>query len=330
MLVTVVAVALVGVGAASVPLGGAARASLTTGVVEVDTRLGYANGFATGTGMVLTSSGEVLTNNHVIRGATQIRVRIPRTGRTYPARVLGYDVSHDVALLKLLGASGLRTVSVGDSSKVRIGQSVTAVGNAGGTGTLTSATGTVTGLGRTITVSDDQGGTARLRHLIRTNADLERGDSGGPLLDSAGRVIGMNTAASAELAFRSGGSEGYAIPINRASSLASQIAAGRASSAVHIGATPFLGVTVETSSSGGAVATGALVAGVRDGSPAARAGLAVGDVIVSVGGHTVRSHAGLVALLLRWHPRDRVRVAWVDGSGSRDAATVTLASGPPQ
>src|SRR5437660_11226788 len=128
-------------------------AAVQTGVVVVETNLAYQNGAAAGTGMVLTSSGEVLTNNHVIRGATTIKVIVPQTKKTYTARVLGYDLTADVALLQLNNASALSTVSVGDSSKVTNGQSVTAVGNAGGSGSLTVTTGAITGLHRTIAVS---------------------------------------------------------------------------------------------------------------------------------------------------------------------------------
>jgi S1-C subfamily serine protease len=330
MLALLVAAAIAAAVAVAGASGSASSASLDTGVVDIETRLGFTNGAAAGTGMVLTPSGQVLTNNHVIRGATTIRVRVPDTGRTYRARVLGYSISGDVALLQLQGASGLQTVSVGDSSKVKIGQNVTAVGNVGGTGTLVTTTGTVTGLGRTITVSDDQGGTARLTQLIRTSAELRPGDSGGPLLGGAHRVIGMNVAASAELAFRSSNG-GYAIPVNRASSVARQITAGRSSSTVHVGGTPFLGVTVHASyPSPSSASTGVLVTGVKPGSPAARAGLVTGDVIRSVDGHAVRTPAGLVAQLLHRHPGDKVLIAWINQSGNRKAANVTLASGPPQ
>ena len=326
--ISILAVCAIAVVLGAVPgPAGAARAGVMTGVVEIETRLAYANGVGAATGMVLTPTGEVLTNNHVIRGAVQIQVHVPQSGRTYSARVLGYNVPADVALLKLQGASGLPTVSVGNSSALKIGQKVTAVGNAGGTGTLTTKTGSITALGRTITVNDDQGETARLARLIKTDADLRPGDSGGPMLDASGRVIGMNAAASAELVFREGGGDGYAIPVNRTSSIVDQIEAGRSSATVHIGATPFLGVTVETRSGS---TIGVLVTAVKPGSPAARAGLNPGDVIVSVSGHAVHTHAGLVARLLREHPGDRVRIAWADELGRRHAATVTLASGPPQ
>jgi len=306
-----------------------ARASSTSGVVVIQTRLGLSNGSAAATGMVIASSGEVLTNNHVVRGATQIRVRIPATGRVYGARVLGYSVSADVALLKLAGATGLDTVSVGNSSTVELGDDVTAVGNAGGTGRLTTKSGAITGIGRTIMVGDGQGISARLAHLLETDAGLRPGDSGGPLLDSAGRVIGRSAAASIELGSRTTGSDGYAIPINRATSIAGRIERGDSSVSVHIGATPFLGVSVAGSRSFGS-AGGVTVAGVETGSPAARAGLEAGDVIVSFNGNAVRTYSKLVSRLLRWHPGDTARIAWVDRFGSRGAATVTLTSGPPQ
>ncbi len=303
-----------------------ARTAVTTGVVTIQTRLGFVSAAAAGTGMVLSPSGDVLTNNHVIRGATTIRVAFPGTGRTYGARVLGYDIADDVAVLRLQGASGLQTVTLGDSSRLSLNKPVTAVGNAGGTGMLTTETGTITALRRTITVNDEQGGTVRLRGLIETDADLEPGDSGGPLLDANGTVIGMNSAASATFAFRGGGGNGFAIPINRASAIASQIRAGRASAGVHIGPTPFLGVGLadETDAPGG------LVAVVASRSPAERAGLEAGDTIVAFDGRPVRTRAGLVALLLRKRPGARARLAWVDRLGNREAATVTLASGPPQ
>jgi S1-C subfamily serine protease len=112
---------------------------------------------------------------------------VPGTGHSYKARVVGYDVSADVAVLQASGASNLKTVSLGNSAKVRGGQSVKAVGNAGGTGSLTRALGKVTAVARAITVSDDQGGTEDLTGLIETSAALQAGDSGGPLRNAAAR-----------------------------------------------------------------------------------------------------------------------------------------------
>jgi S1-C subfamily serine protease len=303
--------------------GAAAGSALGTGVVEIQTRYGVSGGAGAGTGMVLTRSGEVLTNNHVIRGATQIRVRVPATGRTYRARVLGYSISADVALLRLSGSSGLQPVSLGNSSTVEIGDGVTAVGNAGGTG-LTAKTGSVTARGVTIRVGDGRSDTVRLSRLIETSADLREGDSGGPLLDASEQVIGMNAAATTGDV----DSDGYAIPINRVRSIAARIRAGTPTATIHVGPTPFLGILVASRSS--APSGRVLLAGVRAGSPAARAGLGRGDALVSLNGTVIRSSSQLVALLLRFRPGDAVRLVWTDELGARETATVTLASGPPQ
>ena len=306
------------------PTGGASGTALSTGVVEIQTR--YApSGSGAGTGMVLTRSGEVLTNNHVIRGATQIRVRVPESGRTYRARVLGYSIPADVALLRLTGASGLETVSLGNSSTVEIGDEVVAVGNAGGTGELTTKSGTVTDRGVTIELGDGRSGTVRLSRLIETSADLRQGDSGGPLLNDSERVIGMNAAATTG---DGRDSDGYAIPINRARSIAARIRAGDPTATVHVGPTPFLGVLIAPRSFGSS--RGVQLAGVQAGSPAARAGIGRGDVLLSLNGTVIRSSSQLVALLLRFRPGDTVRLAWTDELGARQTAPVVLASGPPQ
>ena len=127
-----------------------------SGAVVIDTSLGYQDAAAAGSGIVLTSQGEILTNNHVIHGATTIKVVVPGTGRSYTATVVGYDVAHDIAVLQAQNASGLKTAPLGDS--VVVGETVTALGNAGGTGSLVRATGTVTALNQQITASDDSGG----------------------------------------------------------------------------------------------------------------------------------------------------------------------------
>ena len=169
-------------------------------------------------GMVLTSKGEVLTNNHVIEGATSISVTDVGNGVTYGAKVVGYDRTSDVAVLQLEKASGLKTVSLGNSSGVRTGQPVVGIGNAGGTGgTPSYAGGRVTALNQSITASDQGDGTSeQLTGLIETNADIQPGDSGGPLVNSGGKVVGMDTAASAGFSFQQGGSltQGYSIPID--------------------------------------------------------------------------------------------------------------------
>jgi S1-C subfamily serine protease len=277
---------------------------------------------------MLTRSGEVLTNNHVIRGASDIRVVVPSTGRRYVAKVLGYSVKSDIALLQLQDAPSVRTVTIGDSAKVRVGQRVTALGNAGGVGgPPSSSSGKVTGLNRSIDVSDTRGLSARLTGLIRIDASLEPGDSGGPLLDSAGRVIGIDTAASVGFEFQSA-HEGFAIPINRALAIARAIRTGTTSVAVHVGPTPFLGLSVGPPSS--SELGGAMVFGVARGSPADRAGIVPGDRIVALDNRRIGSYDALTDRLLRRTAGDPVRVSWVDEDGTAHTAGIRTIAGPPQ
>jgi S1-C subfamily serine protease len=326
--VLLIAVALVvaSVGA-GIALARGAATPIGSGVVVIETNLAYQGGAAAGTGMVLTSSGEVLTNNHVISGATTIKVVVPKTGRTYKARVLGYDRTADVALLQLQAASNLKTVSI-SSAKPQVGATVTGLGNAGGNGSISSATGTVTGLGKTITASDELGVSEQLTGLIETNAGIEPGDSGGPLVNSQGKVVGVDTAASVSSRFGfqdSSASDAYAIPIAKALTVAHAISTGKASATVHIGATAFLGIEVESGDT-----AGALIAGVVSGGPSASAGLAVGDVITAINGHTISSSTSIPALVLTKKPGDKIEVGYVDQFGTSQTATVTLGSGPAQ
>jgi S1-C subfamily serine protease len=306
-----------------------AAAALSTGVVDVTTTLGLQNGAAAGTGMVLTASGEILTNNHVIRGATDMRVIDPTTGRSYTATVVGYSVTNDVAVLQVNGTVHLHPIARGNSSNVKVGQLVTAVGNAGGKGGKpATAKGKITGVGRSIVASDGEGISEQLVGLIQTNAALQPGDSGGPLVNAAGRVIGMDTAASVDFEFQSSSHQGYAIPINRALTLAKQIVAGRASLTVHIGSTPFLGVSVADATGTGPA--GALVASVVSGSPAEQAGIVAGDTITAIDGQPVTSYDVLASLLLQYNAGATVTVQWLDGTGATQSADVVTAAGPPQ
>jgi S1-C subfamily serine protease len=323
----------------------ALAAKVDTGLVDVNTQLGSPNAQAAGTGIVLDASGEVLTNNHVISGATSISVTDIGNGQTYPATVVGYDRSHDIAVLHLQGASGLQTASIGDSGGVAVGDEIAAIGNAGGRGgTPSIAAGTVSALNQTVTVSDDSTGSSeQLAGLIQVAADVQPGDSGGPLVNAAGQVIGVDTAGSAGSRFRPSSGEGLAIPINDAISISTQIEAGNASATIHIGPTGILGILVqEPSAQAGPgqrgrfkirhhrpATSGALVAGVTPGSPAEQSGLAAGDIIVSVDAAAVDSPATLTTLLTTHHPGDSVQLAWVDPAGQQQTTTVQLASGPP-
>jgi len=192
-------------------------------VVDVTSNLGYREETAKGTGFVIDAAdGLVLTNNHVIDQATSVTVTLVTSGKTYPARILGYDADDDVALLQVRGAA-FTAVRIGDSSLVDVGMPVLAIGNeAGRGGAPTVAPGVISSLGRTIVASDQSAGlTETLHGMFQTSADIRPGDSGGPLADASGRVIGMNTAAGGDIVY-----SGYAIPINQAMPIARQIAAG--------------------------------------------------------------------------------------------------------
>ena len=314
-------------------------ARVDPGLVDVVSTDGYQGAAAAGTGIVLTSNGEILTNNHVIEGATAIKVTDVGNGRTYTATVVGYDASHDVAVLQLQGASGLTVASLGDSGSVRVGDNVVALGNAGGKGgTPSVAAGTVTALGQSITASDSGSGVSeQLTGLIETNAGIQPGDSGGSLVNAYGQVIGMDTAASSTYQFQSQSSSGeqaYAIPINEAVSIAKQIEAGTTSADVHIGATAFLGVSIQPASSGfggsgfGSGTSGVTIAGALSGSPAASAGLTAGDQITSLGGQQVASAEDVAHVLVSYHPGDHISVTWLDQSGQSHTETLTLTTGP--
>jgi S1-C subfamily serine protease len=298
-----------------------------TGIVVVNTNLAYQDGQAAGTGMVLTSGGEILTNNHVIAGATTITVVVPGTTHRYSASVVGYSVTSDVAVLKLTNASNLKTVST-SAAKVAVGAKVRAIGNAGGTGSLTTVAGRITGVAKTITAADDNGSSETLRGLLETNANVQAGDSGGPLLNASGKVIGMDTAASqgnSRFGFASSSSpDAYAIPIARALTVAQQITSGTSSATVHIGGTAFLGVQVE------AMQQGALVAAVVPGGPADNAGLSAGVLITAIDGHAITDPTQVTAYLLTKKPGQQVALTYADQFGNTGSVSVTLGSGPPQ
>ena len=308
-------------------------AKVSPAIVDINTDLGYQSSSAAGTGVVLTSDGTILTNNHVIRGATKISATDVGNGTTYNALVVGYDRSHDIAVIKLVGASGLTTADLGNSSTASVGQAVLGIGNAGGQGgTPSVAAGTITGLGRSITASDESNGDSeKLSGLIATNAPIQPGDSGGPLVNMDGEVLGIDTAASASYSFSTAASQGFAVPINDAMAIVKQITAGTASSTVHIGQTAFLGVQVQNASSsidGSAAASGVAVVGTVPGSPAAAAGIGQGTTITAVNGVVVASPTELTNQLSARHPGDKVTIAWTDSSGQSKSSTIVLAKGP--
>jgi S1-C subfamily serine protease len=322
----------------------AIAAKVNKAIVDIDASNTYQGSMGAGTGIVISSDGKVLTNNHVIRGATRISVTDVGNGKTYDADVVGYDASHDVAVLQLQGASGLATAALGDSSKLSVGDGIVGIGNAGGTGSPSYAGGAVTGLGKSITATDELGGSSeQLSNLIQVDANIQPGDSGGPLVDSNGTVVGMITAGSAGFSgFDFGGTASgaaYAIPIDDASKLALQMIAGHGSSTTHIGGTAFLGVSVASSGDGfgaffgggqsGSSSSGVTVGNVIANEPAQKAGLAAGDTITAIDGRSIDSPTALSRLMLGHHPGDQVKLAWTDTSGASHSASVVLGSGPP-
>ncbi|HET7820676.1 MAG TPA: trypsin-like peptidase domain-containing protein [Ornithinibacter sp.] len=302
---------------------------MSQGLVDVNTTIGYDGAQGAGTGIVLSADGLVMTNHHVVAGATAIRVTAVADGKTYDATVLGYDSTHDVAVLRLKGASGLTVAPLGSSSTVKVGDAVVAVGNAGGRGGTPSAVaGTVRALDQQITVQDERDGSPqRLTGLIQLDAAIVPGDSGGAVVDADGKVVGLVTAASAGAGSGDpSAAVGFAVPIDQARSIARQIIDGRSSSTVHIGGTPFLGVQLVPGSSLGAA--GAQVAGVVPGSPAARAGIQQGDEVTALDGDAIASADALHAAVATHEPGDSVKVAWTDAAGTKHRATLKLGSGP--
>jgi S1-C subfamily serine protease len=215
------------------------------GLVIINTTLQYNSESAAATGMVINPDGLVLTNNHVIEDSTSITARTAN-GHRYQAKVVGYDVTGDVALIQLQGASGLKTVPIGNSSSLKTGDSVVGMGNAEGQNAIVPVTGQVTALNQTITAGDEGGSVTQetLHNMIQTNADIVSGDSGGPLANSAGQVIGMDTAGNDGGFSVQQDSSGYAIPINNALAVVGQITQNQASSTVTIGYPPFMGIYI--------------------------------------------------------------------------------------
>jgi len=311
-----------GTGPGSAGSSGTATTSQQVGVVTIVSTLRYQNAQSAGTGMVASANGEILTNNHVIRGATSIVATVESTGKSYRADVVGTAPSSDIAVLQLRNASGLATARLAaDAADVRVGDQVTGVGNAGGTGTLTAASGKVTALNQSITAADETGQEAeRLTDLIEIDAKIIAGDSGGPLYNDRGEIVGIDTAASAK---RSASSAAYAIRIDNARAIAGKIESGVETTSIHIGYPGFLGV-----STGNAAGKGARVRGLLSGGPAADAGITAGSTVTAIDGTAVTSAQSLRSALAAKDPGTRVVVAWTDANGAARSATVTLATGP--
>jgi S1-C subfamily serine protease len=278
---------------------------------------------AAGTGMILTSDGQILTNAHVVAGATNITVTLFNDHQQHSADAVAVDSSDDIALIKIRGGiTNLPTVQLGDSAALRVGDELLAIGNAldlPGGPTVTN--GIVSALGRPL-----QGGNGTsLDNLIQTNAAINPGNSGGPLVNSAGQVVGMNTAVIQQASVgESAQNLGFAIAVNTIKPIVQQLRTGNASKA-------FLGISSQDLTPsiaqrfGISVTSGAIVVSVRPGSAASDIGLQQGDVVVKFNGKAITNAGELVAAVRAAHPGDNVPIEWVRGSRHM-TGTVTLGS----
>ncbi|HWD72741.1 MAG TPA: trypsin-like peptidase domain-containing protein [Actinomycetota bacterium] len=261
-----------------------------------------------GSGMVLDTQGDVLTNAHVVTGATTLSVQVFGQPSIYQAKVLGVDTADDVAVIQIQNPGKLTPIPLGSSAGAQIGDPVVAIGNALGLapGGPTVTSGIISGLGRSLSTN-----TERLTGLLQTDAALNPGNSGGPLADASGKVIGMNTAVSTD-----GQGVGFAIPIDKITPLIDQLKKGNTAARPQ----GFLGVSLSTATSGGAQITA-----VSAGTPAAAAGLQVGDVVTSIDSQAITSSGDAADYIASQTPGTRVTIHYQRG-GAAQTATATLGS----
>ncbi len=307
--------------------------SVLPSIVSIDVK---ANGSEDqGTGMIITKDGYVVTNNHVIAaaagGAGTITVTASGSTKSMPATLIGTNPIDDVALIKINNVSNEPTVTFGNSNALQVGDAVVAIGNALGlaAGTPTVTTGIVSALGRTVTA-----GTANssetLNNLIQTDAAINPGNSGGPLLDSAGAVIGMDTAVAGNLPDGTSAQNiGFAIPVATIQAQLKQLKAGE--SVVNHGA--YLGVEIMSNNSsiqqqyGFSISTGAVIMSVVSGGGAALAGLKQGDIITKVDRTSIQSAQDLQSVISSHHAGDQVTVTY-NRAGATRTAKVALGRRP--
>jgi len=246
-----------------------------------------------GSGFIFRPDGYILTNDHVVNGASSVTVTLPGQDKALPAQIIGTDYPLDLAVLKINDGDNLPTLTLGDSSKARVGDWVIAIGNPYGLDS-TVTVGVLSAKGRPITA-----GNRTYSNLLQTDAAINPGNSGGPLLNLAGQVIGINTAVEEQAQ-----GIGFAIPTSTVSAVLPHL--------VNHTPTPYLGVTVETVPQDVAYqlglpsGEGALVTAVEANSPAAAAGLQAGEVIVAFNGKTVQGPDGLVLQVQSTSPGTRV------------------------
>ncbi len=309
---------------------------VSASVVSVITESQASLGFRTytqqgaGTGVIITKDGYILTNKHVVSGATSLKV-ITSDGTEYnEVKVVGTDPANDIAFLKISGVSNLSAATMGDSSKVEVGQKVIAIGNALGQYQTSVTSGIISGLGRPIVAGDSSGASAEsLNNLIQTDAAINPGNSGGPLVNLSGEVIGINTAVDQQAE-----GIGFAIPINDARGLISTVTkTGKLERAYlgvsHMPITPDVKKYYKLSESTGAYIINEDGPAVASGSPAEKAGLKSGDIIVSLGGVTIDAKHPLMSVISQRAPGETVPLVYIR-DGKKTTVNVTLGVYPTQ
>ncbi|MDQ7993328.1 MAG: S1C family serine protease [Propionicimonas sp.] len=298
------------------PTQGSTPANMSAGIVFVEGQT--SSGTAAGTGMVLSADGKVLTNYHVVAGSEALQVTVADNGDTYEATVLGFDQSKDVALLQLKDASGLATVTI-DDDQVKVGDEVTAVGNAGGESKLVEAPGKVTDLDESLTVNSDSpwGSQEDLKGVIETTAGAVPGHSGGPMFDSESEVMGMTTAGSTEA------NRSYAVPIADALEVVRTVEAGHDAGTVRVGPAGYLGIVVGETGRNGATITDVVADG-----PADKVGITVGSTLTEVGGTRIGRNTNLATVIRALEPGEEVTVTWLTPRGEQKQARATLGASP--
>ena len=299
-------------------------------VVSISTNVqnsrGQAVGQGAGTGIIVSKDGYVMTNNHVIDGASTVSITTSAGDIYNNVKVIGSDPLNDVAFLKISGVDNLSAAELGDSGTLKIGQSVVAIGNSLGEYNNTVTSGIVSGLNRPVTASSGDGNsTESLTGLIQTDAAINPGNSGGPLVNSAGQVIGINTAVASDAQ-----GIGFAIPINATKGvLASVIESGKVERAYigvrYVDITPAIAKQKNLS-----VRQGALVSGdnsseaVVSGGPADKAGIKDGDIITKINNSVVGEEGSITTIIGQYKPGDTVQVTYLR-DGKEQTTKLTLA-----
>lgn len=287
-------------------------------------RMGY-TAQAAGTGIVISKDGYVLTNRHVVSNASTASVAMS-DGTTYEnVKIVGTDPLNDLAFLKISGAKDLKPATLGDSKTVRIGQGVVAIGNALGQYQNTVTSGIVSGLGRPVLASSDGSGrdAENLSDLIQTDAAINSGNSGGPLLNLQGQVIGINTAVASDAQ-----SIGFAIPVGAAKGMLKHLlATGKVERAIvgvqYVSITPEVREEYKLSVSQGDLVTATSGSAVQANGPAAKAGIREKDIITKVNGVEVGPGRSISTLVGEFKPGDKVTLTILRDGKTRDV-TLTL------